>query len=303
MKRRLIKAIKGESGQAMPIVLVLLVLGGLLIAPTLSYAATSLNSGRVVEKNVNGLYAADAGVEDAVWCLENAPPPSYPYSYPLPENVNQMAVNILTENRGTYSLYYGELEEVREQSGHYAWLTVDGEMVLVDEDLQVYQYTITVTWQPQEGEEEGGGGNCNLYEVGARLPVGYSYQTDSAADLSFADNLSIDEPDDPVEQDQAGAYMLNWELPTGPPELSLENLVATQTFYVTGEGSQDGDYTWVGAVRQDVGQVGEVIGKLYRITATARSEGGEITAEVVADAMWNETEEEITILLWQINPQ
>jgi len=80
MKRRLIKAIKGEKGQALPIFLILLVLCGLLIAPCLSYAATGLNSGRVVEKNVKGLYAADVGIEDALWKLKNNPPTSYPYS-------------------------------------------------------------------------------------------------------------------------------------------------------------------------------------------------------------------------------
>ena len=83
MKRRLSKVIKSESGQALPIVLVLLVLGGLLISPCLSYAATSLNSGGVIEKNTKGLYAADTGIEDALWKLKTPDSYSYPYSYPL----------------------------------------------------------------------------------------------------------------------------------------------------------------------------------------------------------------------------
>ncbi|MBA7685658.1 hypothetical protein ES703_94083 [subsurface metagenome] len=296
MKRRLIKAIKGEKGQALPIVLVLLLLGGLLVAPSLSYASTSLNVGQIVEKNVKGLYAADAGVEDALWRIENDPPPSsYPDIYPLPENVNQMQVSTQTDIIGIYTLYFGDLIVVDERpqgQEHYKWLTVAGEMVWVEE-VQSYEYTITVTRQPQAD------GNISLQEIGVRLPLGYSYVLDSAADLSFADNLSTDEPDDTL--DEADAHMLNWELPDFP-ELSYLNPTRTQTFYVIGEGSQDGDYTWVGAVRQDVGQVGEVIGGLYRITATATIPGdGEIT--VMADVMWNETTGEITILLWQINPQ
>jgi len=47
----------------LPIVLILLVVGGLLVAPSLDYAATSLNASRTLKQNLNGVYAADAGVE------------------------------------------------------------------------------------------------------------------------------------------------------------------------------------------------------------------------------------------------
>jgi len=296
MKRRLIKAIKSESGQALPIVLVLLLLGGLLIAPSLSYASTSLNVGQIVEKNVKGLYAADAGVEDALWRLENAlPPSSYPDIYLLPENVNQMPVSTQTDIIGTYTLYLGELVEVTVP--HYDWVTVEGEMVW-DELAEAYKYTITVTWQPGSGEP-----TIKLEEVGVRLPLGYSYVLDSAFIFS-ATNLSPNNPDDDT-LDGAGAHMLGWVFPPPRPEISYLNQTATQTFYVTGEGSQAGDYTWVVGQPDSIGVVGELIGGLYRITATATRPGdGEIT--VMADAMVYETGgeiTEITILLWQINPQ
>lgn len=293
MKRRLIRAIKSESGQALPIVLVLLLLGGLLIAPTLSYASTSLNVGQIVEKNVKGLYAADAGVEYVLWQIANSIPP--PEQQQLPE-VNQMPVYIQTYIIGTYTLYKGELEEVGEPpQSHYDWITVEGEMVWVEE-AQAYKYTITVTWQPQSGQS-----TIHLEEIGVRLPVGYSYVEDSAADPIFLYNLSTDEPVDTL--DGADAHMLNWELPPPRPDVSELGPTRTQIFYVTGEGEQEGDYTWVVADPSSIGIVGEVIGGLYRIRATARSEGDEIIAIIMADAMWNETEEEITILLWQINPQ
>ena len=60
------KVIKGERGQALPIVLVLLVIGGLLIVPTLNYASTSLKGHQVTETKTMELYSADAGVEDAM---------------------------------------------------------------------------------------------------------------------------------------------------------------------------------------------------------------------------------------------
>ena len=76
--------IKGEEGQALPIVLILLVVGGLIIAPTLNHVSTSLNAGRTVEENVKGIYAAEAGVENALWKLINDPsPPSSLYYLPV----------------------------------------------------------------------------------------------------------------------------------------------------------------------------------------------------------------------------
>lgn len=282
--------IKGEKGQALPIVLILLGLGGLLIAPSLNYVSTSLNAGQIVEKNVSGLYAADAGVENTLWCLKNLiSPPTQ-----LPENVNQMQVDIQTEPKGTYTLYFGELVGVGEPpQTHYDWVTVDGEMVW-EELAEAYKYTITVTWQPQSGQP-----TIHLEEIGVRLPLGYSYQPGSAD--SFDNNLSTGEPN--VSQDWFGVYMLGWEFPPPRPDVSQENPTATQTFYVTGEGELEGDYSWVVADPSSIGVVGEVIGTLYKITATAtRPEDGEITAKI-ATYVLVEPLVAIHILSWQINPQ
>jgi len=106
------------------------------------------------------------------------------------------------------------------------------------------------------------------------------YEPDSAG--SFEDNLSVEEPDDTL--DGADARMLNWELPSPHPEVSEEDPIATQTFYITGEEEQSGDYSWVVAKRSDVGEVGEMIGRLYTIESTAKvpGKGGEEIAKVEA---------------------
>jgi hypothetical protein len=70
MAKRIARTIiKGQKGQVLPIVLVLLAMGGLLVAPTLQYASTSLKGHRVIERNVLEIYAADSGVEDALHWL------------------------------------------------------------------------------------------------------------------------------------------------------------------------------------------------------------------------------------------
>ena len=275
--------IDGEQGQALPIVLALLVLGGLTIAPSLNYAATSLNSSQAIEKGMKGLYAADAGVEDTLWCLENGISPSQQ----LPESINHMEVAIQTEEEGIHTLYFGQLVQAGE---HSDYLSVDGEIVW-DEEAEAYQYTITVTWQPLPGASV-----IHLEEVGARLPMGYSYQPGSAA--SFANNLSITEPDEVL--DSSGAYMLNWEWGEPYPSVSQDNPIETQTFYITGEGDLEGDYTWVVASRTDIGGVGELTGTLYIITTTAtQPESGEITAKIVADVVMEGGT--IHIVSWQVS--
>jgi len=65
------KILRIESGQILPIALVLMVLGGLLIVPTLRLMTTSLNTNRYVERNNVELYAADAGIEQIIWNLRH----------------------------------------------------------------------------------------------------------------------------------------------------------------------------------------------------------------------------------------
>lgn len=63
---------RGQRGLALPIVLILLVLGGLLVVPALQYSSTSLKHHGVTERKAKELYAADSGVEDALYWLINA---------------------------------------------------------------------------------------------------------------------------------------------------------------------------------------------------------------------------------------
>ncbi|MCD6391455.1 MAG: hypothetical protein J7L92_05640, partial [Dehalococcoidia bacterium] len=65
------RLIRDEKGQALILVLILLLVSGLIIAPLLAYMGSGLIAGRVYEKRTAELYAADAGVEDAVWKIQH----------------------------------------------------------------------------------------------------------------------------------------------------------------------------------------------------------------------------------------
>ena len=275
--------LKGELGQALPITLALLVIGGLTIVPSLNLTFSSAKNSRMLEAGIRGTYAAEAGVEDTLWSLANGVSPSSQ----LADNINDMQVNIQTVDKGTYTVYFSELIEPGE---HMGYIDVTGNITW-DAGADTYKYTVNVTWQADPGSP-----SIKLNEVGARIPVGYTYQALSAAD--FTENLSTDEPDETL--DGQGAYMLNWELDPPLPYVTENATVQTQSFHMTGTGSLDGDYAWVLVNRSDIGAVGSIIGTAYRITATAICpETGGTTAKIVAEAMIGGGETYVTS--WQIN--
>ena len=79
MKTIVKRAIRQEEGNVLIIVLVLLVVGGLILAPLLGLMSTGLMAGQVYEKKTAELYAADAGVEDAIWMIQHPAETGLPY--------------------------------------------------------------------------------------------------------------------------------------------------------------------------------------------------------------------------------
>jgi len=71
MKEAINRITRDRNGGAMEFVLILLGLGGLIMAPVLGLMSTGLLAGQVYEQKTDELYAADAGVEDAVWKIRN----------------------------------------------------------------------------------------------------------------------------------------------------------------------------------------------------------------------------------------
>lgn len=108
--RLLKKILRNEKGFILPTALVLLVLGGLLLVPSVYLLQTSLKAGNAVDMNTKALYAADAGVEHAVWrliydtslTLPPPPPQDSPVQWPLPDTtINDASVIITLTNKGS----------------------------------------------------------------------------------------------------------------------------------------------------------------------------------------------------------
>ena len=88
--------LKNEAGQALPMALIMLVLGGFLVVPTLALMTTNLTANRTVDTKTSAIYAADAGIQDALWKLGNDvdPFPGGINSYNLAETLNGMTVTV-----------------------------------------------------------------------------------------------------------------------------------------------------------------------------------------------------------------
>lgn len=97
---KLLKSIlKKEAGQALPIALILLALGGFLVVPTLVFMNTNLTANRTVDQANLRLYAADAGVENILWNIKYndgfvlpADGNEWPTSGPLTFTINDRTV-------------------------------------------------------------------------------------------------------------------------------------------------------------------------------------------------------------------
>ncbi|MDD5082053.1 MAG: hypothetical protein PHU08_01640 [Dehalococcoidales bacterium] len=107
--KKSIKIIRDETGQALPIVLILMLIGALIIVPLLNLMNTGISVGQIYEDKARELYAADAGVEDALWQIKNDRMPikfatydeydyGAAYTYPSPLDVNGLDVNVTIKN-------------------------------------------------------------------------------------------------------------------------------------------------------------------------------------------------------------
>ncbi|MFC2013076.1 hypothetical protein ACFLUE_02175 [Chloroflexota bacterium] len=281
MKRLLVRLMRNEKGQALPIVLIMLVLSGLIVAPIVQYIGTSFTSGRNIERDISELYAANAGIEDTLWKLNYDPPDSeeLPYSSEL-QDVNGLSVDILVEEVTTL---YGFT--VGSSGVHADYLDVEGELTY-DEYLGVSIYTASV--------ENLMPGTVHFEQMMIKLPPEYEYIMGSA-DGDF----SSDDPQIQLNPDVG--QVLFWELGTPRPEVSGAPDIAAETVHLNGPIDPEGarGYVWVRAAETDIGSVGE--GGAYKITAQAK-DGETVVLTLEVGVVDDFISGELLISNWEIDP-
>ena len=225
-KRILSKLIRGEKGQALIIVVILILLGALVIAPMLGYMATGIKVGKeVFENKMYEFYAADAGVEDALWYLQsderlgaefdpgyNPTDPNWtiddidwPIEYELtdpPDLINEKEVGVTIERvwilNGLLSLPDEMPDEGDADNGNNHWTVVGA--INIDDTTNYIVDIVT--------DESG---DALVDHIGVWLPQGYSYVDDSVKinGVAIGEDPLVTNPDDQLPH--RGGTALIWD--------------------------------------------------------------------------------------------
>ena len=296
IKRLANRAIKDEQGQAFILVLILLFVGGLIISPLLSYMSTGLKVGQMHEEKMERFYAADAGVEDALYKIIKDDPvlpqnlgESYPYDIAdvngksvhveivLEEDIEQFLENLLGGDAGVHEL----------------WTAV------VDYEEEVGEYTVAVIYS-------GTAANKKIAGVGAWFRGDYTLE-----ELVIGEGGMNDEyPPNSCELRRyrgGTAFIWRWESPTLRPEFGFQPAKFERflKFKYELDIIPVLNVGWVEVGSRDVGIVPTAVTfGTYKVIATATdSATGEQTV-VTAYTAWvtDDTGTHVNILSWETNP-
>jgi hypothetical protein len=145
-----------EGGQAFILVLILLLMGGLMLPPMLSFVSTGLKAGQLIEQKTDELYAADAGIEDAIWKIIKddaslqALPENELYSYTLTGFVNGVSpINVTVKKLPLLQTLVGD-NEYNPNKVVDAWITFSVLQVTPNQEAGYVEYTCRVSFHYDE---------------------------------------------------------------------------------------------------------------------------------------------------------
>jgi hypothetical protein len=237
-----------QSGQALIIVLVLLMIGSLALSPVLTLINNSLKSGQMYDLKLNENYAAKAGIEDATWQIKNDQMTAlfhnpdyniYDFStvwyYTLGETINNLVTDVSVQNiwlpKDLPIPNSGEAQSIIDSSK----LIVTGDTIqtgikLADE-TKISKYQAKISYFPAESE------NLTVASFGVWLPRGFVYYTDASYKCSLETNPITGHPVTITTSQWAGNQAVIWSYSSAPDFLDLPAegtlpMIADITFYV-----------------------------------------------------------------------
>jgi hypothetical protein len=214
MKKRLqiktCRFLSDETGMALIIVLILLLLGSLTIIPVLSHLHTALETGELYEEKTERLYTADAGIEDGLWRIKyDFMGPDYdPYDFDkawdyATDTLNGMVANYTIKN---------------------VWVPTEPKLdaavardIIESEKLVVVGTSGAVIGQPYHIEIDytpAVGDNLTIKTLGVWLPQGFEYADNCS--LKFAGSTPYC-PDSENITDCNGGQTIVWSYDTPYP--------------------------------------------------------------------------------------
>jgi len=207
------KLARDEKGYALILVLILLLVGSLIIAPLLAFMSTGLKTGMVYERKTEELYAADAGIEDAIWKLmNNEVPETMPYS--LTVNGKNVAVTIPFQRDTTIALLkkMGALDpqgqgDYKKSAPMSEWMLVYDPIPTAPDPNDYDTYEITINYTPDKPNQKS-----RITRLGCWI---------------FGLKIDDDTPATVVGGELAG---VTYEHPIGSPALTFDNFAPKPTF-------------------------------------------------------------------------
>ena len=284
-KKALSSLISGEKGQAMIVVVVLMLISALIIAPMLNHVGTGLKTGKeVYEERMHLFYSADSGFEDGLWQIRSESldtlftgydPYEYDeiYAYPDSLDINDKNVDVQVENvwilKDISTPSSSEARAIIEGSGgNSPPLVINGSVP----GSSTFQIKITYYY---DNDDDPGGLGLEVDRIGIWLPPGFDY----AGGCSLADDddtapFATPNPSDP--EDYCSGKVVLWDFSSVPladfagnGDYPMERNITFQ-FSGPSEASPSAALSWVdssGVSGIDYTWDGDV--KVYKVTSTA----------------------------------
>jgi hypothetical protein len=174
------KSVRGEKGQAIILVLLLMMLGTIIVPALLAYMSTGLKTGQVFENKTAELYAADAGIQNAIWQVKydhlgvlftDYTPYDYSenWTYPLSEQVNGKNVNVTINN-------VWMPKDITVPSEDQARTIIQtGKLIVTGSVSESSTYQVKITYFKGEADAP-----MQVQTLGVWLPAGFTYVADSS---------------------------------------------------------------------------------------------------------------------------
>ena len=284
---------KSQKGYVLILVMIFLLMGSLIIAPLLSLMMTGLKAGQVNEEKMFAFYAADAGIEDALWRIAHVGEAGHPDnlptdSYYLAGTVNDMLVSVLIEE---HLDFYDEYIETGQSHTFYFEL----ESRLIDyyekegsPGVYIYGYELTLTNKTNSP--------VSLHSIRIGFPVELWYIEGLYTNQADLDEGRLAPPpmndfDSGVlgERESEGMKVITWDFPSPVPQISAAPdpdseiyTTVTTTFVLEGPEGLGISNFLVRTNRIDIGTIWEY--KPFIITAKAYDDEGAVVTTITVRA-------------------
>ena len=292
---------KVESGQAFILVLIFLLVGGLMVPPLLGFMGTGLKAGELYEEKIDEVYAADAGVEDAIYKIikDDASLQGLDdgdsYSYSLTSSINNLQVDVTLTKLSLIGSLLGDGEYKLNQP-HENWVQFDippGQVIRnYDEGWVEYYCELTFYYD--------GGGNRTLESVGAFFSPfpGDDSLIGDPFEVTPTPVITLDYLESFETKTVPGgfAYIWRWEYNQGP-EFDQNHRDGAFSFkFRVYDPYWDASmyFVWASFKEQDISYVANA--DFYKWFVEATAGNTKVVSTVIKDTGG------LHILTWEINP-